>query len=105
MRKQPRRDGQGRLALAGLHRDPGTAIDHAVIEIHMAARRVRNPLQAEDRVMARSGIEPDQYEASKVSIDSVLMPLASFVPSERTGEQACSFRSCEMTLARLRLLG
>jgi len=52
VRQQPRRNGQWRLALAGLNCGPGPAVDHAVIEINMTAGRVCDPLQPQDRVMA-----------------------------------------------------
>jgi hypothetical protein len=60
----------GRAALIRLDCILWTSKENAGIKVEPSAGRVRHPLQPQDRVVPRAGVEGDQNESGKVTIDT-----------------------------------
>src|SRR4029450_11760128 len=69
VRHEPRWNGRRQAALVGLDCILGSAIEDSCINIKPSAGRIRHPLQPQDRIVSRAGIEGDQNEPGKVSVD------------------------------------
>ena len=98
VRHEPRRNRRRRAALVGLDCILGPAIEDACIKIKPSASRVRHPLQPQHRIVSGTGIEADQNEPDKMSVDTEAIAGAIAIKAKRGPKESSNFIALQIAL-------